>query len=59
MSEPAPVVPASTPQADPAADRTPAPQEHAATQSTGWNPYEVWRTRVFAPLVRAQSGKNR
>jgi hypothetical protein len=43
--------------ARPVAERPPAAQETAsnAPEATGWDPYEVWRTRVLLPRLQDQA----
>jgi hypothetical protein len=33
------------------------PQTAPAPAASGWNPYEVWRTRVFLPLTSGYNSR--
>lgn len=34
-------------------------RQRALAHEGGWDPYEVWRTRVRAPSIRARQGEER
>ena len=34
-------------------------RQGALVHERGWDPYEVWRTRVKAPSIRARQGEQR
>jgi hypothetical protein len=38
-------------------DRTSSSETHQTEQSKGWDPYEVWRTRVLLPRLESLSLK--